>query len=106
MNGLPRIALLTLAALPLAGCDLSSGLSSSPILSGPACEINDLSEGWSKCKNGQILAFLPGSWGNEQLPIVASALYCDFAHPIVHNHGGVSCVFTNSRKPAETPPAK
>jgi hypothetical protein len=45
----------------------------------------------SHCEDGQILVFLPDSWGNDQLPIDVAALYCDFDHSIVYNNGGVTC---------------
>lgn len=50
-----------------------------------------------KCQPGQIALFIPQSWGNEQLPIIYAAKYCDFNFPIVHTNGAVSCVFFNGR---------
>jgi len=91
------LALLITSSILLAGCNADA--TTTPIVNGPVCEINDLSQGWATCKEGQVLAFLPPSWGNEQLPILAAALYCDFHHPIVHTNGGVSCVYTGTRKP-------
>lgn len=88
-----------LAGLVLAGCNDPAG--TTPILAEPACEIGSLDQGWGQCKEGQVMAFLPSSWGNEQLPVVAAALYCDFHHPVVHTHGGVSCVFTGARKQSQ-----
>jgi hypothetical protein len=86
-------------AILLAGCNVEAD--TAPIINGPVCEISDLSQGWATCKQGQVLAFLPPTWGNEQLPIMAAALYCDFHHPIVHTNGGVTCVYTGTRKPVE-----
>jgi len=83
------------------GCNAEP--TTTPIINGAVCDINELDQGWDKCKEGQVLAFLPSSWGNEQLPIIATAFYCDFHHPIVQNNGGVSCVFTATRKPVIEP---
>lgn len=95
----PALALALVGASLLGGCNAES--TTTPIVNGPVCEFNELNQGWAKCKEGQVLAFLPSSWGNEQLPVIATALYCDFHHPIVHTNGGVSCVYTSARKPAE-----
>jgi len=51
----------------------------------------------SKCGAGQLMFFRPARWGNEQLPLTAAALYCDFNHQIVQTNGGVVCVFTDKR---------
>lgn len=93
----PPLLLPILAFLTLTGCN--EGGKTPPILDTPVCEINSLNEGWDKCKEGQVMAFLPPSFGNEQFPIIAIALYCDFHHPIAHTTGGVSCIFTSARKP-------
>jgi hypothetical protein len=50
-----------------------------------------------KCQPGQIALYVPNSWGNEQLPIIYAAKYCDFNFPIVHTNGAVSCVFFKGR---------
>jgi hypothetical protein len=55
-------------------------------------------EDLQQCKNGEVLAFQPDIFGNEQLPIIVSAMACDFNYPIVSNVGGVSCIFTDKRK--------
>ena len=48
----------------------------------------------SKCADGQLAWFAPNAWGNEQLPLMAAAKYCDFRHQVVQNNSGVVCVFT------------
>jgi len=55
------------------------------------CVIKHDGDDVSQCEDGQILVFLPDSWGNDQLPIDVAALYCDFDHSIVYNNGGVTC---------------
>ena len=51
----------------------------------------------ANCHSGQVSIYLPNSWGNEQLPIIYAAKYCDFNFPIVHTNGAVSCVFFKGR---------
>jgi hypothetical protein len=53
-----------------------------------------------RCKDGQLAFFQPATFGNEQLPLVVASAYCDFAHPIMHNRGGVLCVMTHQRSQA------
>lgn len=50
-----------------------------------------------KCKDGQMSWFQPSSWGNEQLPLMVVAAYCDFNYQVVQNNSGVICVFTTKR---------
>lgn len=61
------------------------------------CAVQSGDDAKASCKEGQILLFRPARWGNEQLPITVSSVFCDFNHPIVWNNGGVSCVFTSRR---------
>jgi hypothetical protein len=54
-------------------------------------------EAAKQCKDGRLAWFKPNSWGNEQLPLLAAASYCDFNHPVTMNGAGVICVFTSKR---------
>jgi hypothetical protein len=45
------------------------------------------------CKPGQKVVFLPGQWGNEQLPVKFAAVNCDLQYSIAMNNGGVTCVY-------------
>lgn len=49
------------------------------------------------CTEGQLAFFQPERFGNEQLPLIAAAAYCDFRHQVVQTLGGVVCVFTTQR---------
>jgi hypothetical protein len=62
----------------------------------------------AKCKEGQLAWFKPGSWGNEQLPLLVVASYCDTNHQVLMNNAGVICAFTSKRHTAKeaTPDAK
>lgn len=46
------------------------------------------------CPNGVKMFFQPGTWGNEQLPLLAIAGYCDTNKPVFYNNGGVVCIKT------------
>ena len=61
------------------------------------CVIKSEDDDVSQCEDGQLLVFLPNSWGNDQLPIEVAALYCDFDHSVVYNNGGVVCKFDKKR---------
>ncbi|RBP78597.1 hypothetical protein EBI01_17825 [Marinomonas rhizomae] len=52
----------------------------------------------AKCKEKNKIAFLPTSFGNEQLPIMFIALNCDLRFNVSLTNGGAVCIF----KPAET----
>lgn len=81
--------------LVLTGCFDSFG-SASAIDQSTICRFNDTDTA-KQCKNGQLAFFQPERFGNEQLPLVVAATYCDFNHPIMHTNGGVVCVFTTQR---------
>lgn len=56
----------------------------------------------SLCSEGQKVVFLPNSFGNEQLPIIFSAVNCDLRYTVALTKGGVTCIY----KPiVPTPPA-
>ncbi len=83
------------ASLMLASC--GGGFSNTgKINNGDICITNDFRT-IPNCKNGELIAFLPNSWGNDQLPLYFITLHCDFNHKIVYNRSGVVCVYTNKR---------
>lgn len=51
----------------------------------------------TKCKAGQLAMFQPRSFGNEQLPVIAAATFCNFNYQIVQTSGAVLCVFSGVR---------
>lgn len=84
-----------LGCLVLTGCFESYG-SVSGIDQSAVCRFAD-TEAAKQCKNGQLAFFQPERFGNEQLPLMVAATYCDFNHPIIHNAGGVVCIFFSQR---------
>lgn len=57
----------------------------------------DSEETAKQCKEGQLSFFQPSTFGNEQLPLIAAASFCDFNHQVIQTNGGVVCVFTGQR---------
>jgi hypothetical protein len=55
-----------------------------------------------KCKEGQKIAFLPNSFGNEQLPIMFIGLNCDLRFNVSLTKGGAVCIFKPVEKVVET----
>ena len=49
------------------------------------------------CNSGELILFQPRSFGNEQLPLMIAAAYCDTNYQIMHTKGAVMCVFTDKR---------
>jgi hypothetical protein len=45
------------------------------------------------CKPGQKVAFLPPSFGNEQLPIIFAAVNCDLRYSVALTNGAVTCIY-------------
>lgn len=91
---------LRLAAVLAAACAVSAcqKTETAPVLSNHICEVADVgSSALDVCKDGDLFAFLPKSWGSEQLPIIAAAQSCDFNKAVVYNNGGVTCVFNGAR---------
>ncbi|MEI7843879.1 MAG: hypothetical protein WCI39_12720 [Gallionellaceae bacterium] len=97
------IAATVIATLALTGC-LGKEDAKTPINQKETCMFSQI--GSATCAEGQLALFTPNSWGNEQLPLYAASVFCDFNHPVVQNNGGVLCVFTKQRIKAEEKPAQ
>lgn len=90
-----RLAAVLAFALALSACQKTDTVSE---VSNHICEVSNVgSNALDVCKDGDLFAFLPKSWGNEQLPIIAAAQSCDFNKAVVYNNGGVTCVFNGAR---------
>lgn len=59
------------------------------------CMVNgyNVSENLKKCEKGTKIAYLPQTFGNEQLPIMFVAGHCDLRYTVSLTTGGVVCVF-------------
>ncbi|MFZ4878839.1 hypothetical protein ACL9RI_27460 [Janthinobacterium sp. Mn2066] len=90
-----RLASVFAVAIAMSACQKTD---TSTALSNHICEVSDVgASALTACKDGDLFAFLPKSWGNEQLPIIAAAQSCDFNKAVVYNNGGVTCVFNGAR---------
>lgn len=78
----------------------ASGSASREVAQDSICVYAD-DDGARKCKEGQLAWFQPRSWGNEQLPLLVVATYCDTNHQVVMNNAGVVCAFTSKRLAAK-----
>ena len=61
------------------------------------CTINHIGQR-HECTSGEIVSYLPNAFGNAQLPLLIASGICNFNYPIVHNNGGVICVYTDERE--------
>lgn len=91
-----KLAIFSLTALVLAGCNLQAQMGQSKIDQSKLC-IYSTDEVAAKCKPGELSWFAPSSWGNEQSPLIVAAAYCDFNYQVMYNNSGVICVFTDKR---------
>ena len=89
--------LLVATVSSMAGClqtkDSTGG--SASVNQDDLCEVNEwrLDTTAKTCQPGQKVVFLPSSWGNEQLPILFTAVNCDLRFAVVSTNGGVTCIF-------------
>lgn len=104
------MAILTMrfpVTLGIVACVLLSGCTQPPIDQANLCEVND----WrhdavaEACTPGQKVVYLPRSWGNEQLPVIFSAVNCDLRYSVALTNGAVTCIYgpitPKPAKPAE-----
>lgn len=84
------------ATLALAGCNQPATVANLPTINqADVCEVKSWQHDASAlaCKPGQKIVFLPGSFGNEQLPIMFAAVNCDMRYSIALTNGGVACIY-------------
>ncbi len=77
----------------LVGCNTQIG--DGDIDQSKVCQVGDVSLETTKaaCEPGQKVAFLPRTFGNEQLPVLFAAVNCDHRYQIAMTKGGVSCIY-------------
>jgi hypothetical protein len=99
------IALLV-ASMTLSGClqgegeskQGGQGASSAKLAQEQICVTSEVRVE-SGCEPGQRVVFMPGSWGNEQMPVLFAAMNCDLRYAVAMTNGGVTCVFMKARQP-------
>lgn len=57
------------------------------------CVASSLADIRANCNNGELLYFEPNNWGNEQLPMMITALACNTNKPVYFNKAGVVCTY-------------
>ena len=101
-----RIIVAVIATTALGAC---SKLPESPLAAildidqAKLCQVNSWHLADQTCKLGQKIVFLPESWGNEQLPILFTALNCDLRFQVVATKGAVACIFKPIEREAAAP---
>lgn len=101
------LAAVAVSAVTLSGCDQTKAQTK-------LCEVTHWRAATESCKDGDVVSFLPDSWGNEQQPLIAASVICDLRYHVVSNTGGVVCVYdadriqkliNETKKAADTKPA-
>jgi len=95
VKNLPAAALAAITVL-LASCTSGSNApAGQAVAEGTICEVSE----WQRdsvaeaCTPGQKVVFLPGSFGNEQLPIYFAAVNCDLHYSVALTTGAVTCIY-------------
>jgi hypothetical protein len=83
----------------------SSGKPGPAINQNSICQVDhwDRSVVAKACKVGQKVVFLPGNFGNEQIPIIFAAANCDLRYSVALTKGAVTCIYSplsQSEEPA------
>lgn len=91
MSPLKKLALVSLVALPLFGCQKEASIDQAVL-----CTYSTDAEA-KLCKSGQMSWFKAGKAVNQSLPLSVAAAYCDFNYQVMYNEAGVICVFTDKR---------
>lgn len=69
---------------------------------GSICQVADWRpDASANCKPGQKIAFLPRSFGNEQLPVLFAAANCDLRYSVALTNGAVACIYAPLKPEAE-----
>lgn len=98
MRLVSALATALVTATVVSGCNQQTPAASATeqrINQSALCEVS----GWQHdvvagaCKPGQKVVFLPGSWGNEQLPVIFAAVNCDLRYSVAMTKGAVTCIY-------------
>ncbi len=95
-NALLRALMLTttaVATLTLGGC----GGGKPKIDQNHLCVFSDEASAKKNCHTGDVALYAPSTFGNEQLPLMMIAGYCDTNAPIQFNKGGFVCRYDSVR---------
>ncbi len=62
------------------------------------CRIENAAQAGTECRSGDVFLYLPVQTTNTKLPVIVSALFCDFDRSITTSPESVSCIFTDKRR--------
>ncbi|MGR5296848.1 hypothetical protein ACPV5U_24540 [Vibrio mediterranei] len=62
------------------------------------CRIENAAQAGTECRTGDVFLYLPVQATNTKLPVIVSALFCDFDRSITTSPESVSCIFTDKRR--------
>lgn len=96
LSQLKLVSILALSSGLLMGCDPQLSIDQQNICMVDQAGYDSVS---ANCKEGQKVLFIPDVFGNKQMPIVFAGIYCDMRYQVVHNEGGVACVFKLANRP-------
>lgn len=96
LSKLKNFSILALSSGFLMGCDSQLSIDQQNICMVDQAGYDTVS---ATCKEGQKVLFIPDVFGNKQMPIVFAGIYCDMRYQVVHNEGGVACVFKLANRP-------
>ncbi|PML76114.1 hypothetical protein [Enterovibrio norvegicus] len=93
-----KLLIASLFTLPLVSFNSFAVFGEKDIKQDHICHVSNGVEAKKQCKDGDVLMWLPNSFGNEQYPVLYTALFCDFTQQVTHTVGGTTCIFTSKRK--------
>lgn len=62
------------------------------------CHVTAPQKAGEKCKNGDILLFMPQANVTPRNIVVLSTLVCDFNYEMLMTDNSLGCIFTNTRR--------
>ncbi|MDF9399099.1 hypothetical protein [Vibrio sp. 1180_3] len=91
-----RLLLISLIVLPSLNASAEATRAKAPE---KVCRVDNPALAGKQCNNKDVFLFLPEAYGTaNNLPVIVSAIFCDFEHPIITTPDAVTCVFSDSRK--------
>lgn len=87
---------LLMFSFTMSACSKPESIASSNINQSQLCEVDEWRHDVTAkaCTPGQKVAFLPKSFGNQQLPIMFAAVNCDLRYSVALTEGGVTCIYS------------
>jgi hypothetical protein len=86
---------VAISVVSLSACNQGSSSGSTTIDQSNLCVVTawQHDEVAKECKPSQKVAFIPNSFGNEQLPVIFAAANCDLRYNVALTTGAVTCIY-------------